>query len=237
PVTLYYAPSFDAAASLNLPETDNAAYLPDVDAFALFPTVVLQGVPLAMNPGVLVHELSHRMFYYRAFDGALFETLETFASTTNAVATFNRIRALDEGVADFFAASFTGDPKFLSVSVPNTPIGPERDLTIDRDFPTEWLGGIEPEQNDAYNPYGVGVLLASTLWFMAEEFGHEPVRTATLDGLSRVRPALVERFQYRFGDFLNLAIQSLDATHRATACQIAAQRFSSAFTQVSSACP
>ncbi|MEO0811397.1 MAG: hypothetical protein AAFY60_00945, partial [Myxococcota bacterium] len=235
-VPVYYAPQFSDAVELSLPVSDNAAYLPELDAFALLPTEVLPGVPLAMNPGVAFHELSHRLFYYRAFGAELFSVLDRESGRVGAGATFNRLRAVDEGVADFFAASFMNDPSYLDASVVGTTIGEERDLVPIRLFPTIWLDGIEPRSGEAYDPYGVGVLFASTLWAIAGDYGQRETRTALLDGLSAIRPALVETFDFEFGDLMREVVAALPGD-RQTACSHVFERYGAAYPRVSGVCP
>lgn len=234
-VQVYYDPEFTDAFSLGLPTSDNAAYSPELDAFVLLPTEILEGIPLAMNPGVLIHELSHRLFYYRAFDARLFETLSRVNGQVGVRATFNRIRAVDEGVADFFAASFMNDPRYLDASVTGTSIGEERDLIPVRRFPNAWLSGLEPLNGDAYDPYGVGVLFASTLWAIAEDYGHEDTRTALLAALDAVAPALVNDFEFEFGDLMREVVAALPSD-AASACDHVFERYGAAYPRVAPAC-
>ncbi|MEL7304348.1 MAG: hypothetical protein AAGJ56_00850, partial [Myxococcota bacterium] len=236
PVALHYNPEFINGALLGLPSSDNAAYLPEIDAFAVLPTVALEGIPLAMNPGVVIHEFAHRVFYYVAFDRELFAALERRTGTPGLGQAFNRVRAVEEGVADFFAASFTGDPRFLAASVPGTGIGEERDLEPLRDFPVAWLDGSEPTRNGSFDPYGVGVLFASTLWAMAEEFGHDSIRDALLLGLRALPPQLAT-FDFQIGDLMGLVIDALQSNQRDAACDIVFERYQAAFPRVANRCP
>lgn len=235
-VPVYYDPTFVNAASLGLPTSDNAAYSPELDAFVLLPTEILPGIPLAMNPGVALHELSHRVFYYGAWNARLFETLNRVNGQVGVRATFNRVRAVDEGVADFFAASFISDPRYLDASLIGTDLAAARDLLPVRDFPNAWLDGLEPTNGDSYDPYPVGVRFASTLWAIASDYGHDTTRAALLSALSAITPALVDDFEFELGDLMREVITRLPGDV-SLACDHAFERYTAAYPRVAPACP
>lgn len=229
PQTLYYNPVVDNDA---IPSENNAAFSPGLDAFFSLPFFADEGVPTSMSEGVVVHELGHRVFYYYGFGGQQIEALIATANQ-DLENVQNRILAVNEGVADFIAASFTGNPNPIALSFP--AVGPARDLETARDFPIAWLVGNTPTVAGTYDPYAVGVLFAGTLWAMAESFGHTTVRTALRDGLLALQEPLL-RFEFEFGDLMRAVIDALPEERRIPACDIALERYTTAFGRIAPAC-
>ncbi|MEO1482899.1 MAG: hypothetical protein AAFU77_12400 [Myxococcota bacterium] len=231
PQVVYYNPVVD---SDSLPSENNAAFSPGLDAFFSLPFLIDEGVPTSMSEGVVAHELGHRVFYYYGFGARQVEALINTANVPNLELPQNRILAVNEGVADFLAASLTRDTNPIALSFPSVADG--RDLLTAREFPVDWLFGDNPRVNNRYDPYAVGVIFAGTLWLMAEQFGHLTVRRAVRDGLLALQERLL-RFEFQFGDLMREVIEALPELNRPDACAIAADRYATAFGPVAAACP
>lgn len=115
---------------------DNAAFMPLSDSFVILRTSLLQGVPLALNRGVITHEFSHRVLHHNVFDGAAFSSWvehQVIDPPSSAITnpseeqladfrTHVLLRGFDEGCADIHAVAFSGRPDFISDSV-GGPLG------------------------------------------------------------------------------------------------------------------
>lgn len=103
---------------------DNALFLSLLKSFAVVPFKTLQKVPLAMNIGVIGHEMAHRVFNRRALGDAGFHQ----ALVNWRLAPFNLLKSIDEGFADFHAYGVTcKEPSdcqsnFLSPSLPSAEV-------------------------------------------------------------------------------------------------------------------
>ncbi len=240
-VPVYYSPRLDDEEALGFPETDNAAYFADIDALLLLPMVVLQEIPFSMNPGVLVHEYAHRVWYYEAWGGALFTTLEQFIQAPGSLNAWNRLRATDEGVADFFAAAVTGDPGFLAHSIPperRGTLSDPRDLSVVRVLDPAWVAGLEPTGAlGSYNPYAAGAVVASTLWGLATLAGVDAVEQAVLAAQRALSPVLLASFSYDFGGLEADVISRLPAALSPALCDRARLSYAAAWTPFAGVCP
>ena len=102
-------------------QMDNAVYLAGVDVWMIFPVGNQEGVPYAMNQGVLAHEFHHRVFFQNVWSGNAFERWKSILSSTeqlsaNEQRSLNLLRALDEGLADINAIGFTQNIGFMDPS-------------------------------------------------------------------------------------------------------------------------
>ena len=236
-VPVYYNPTVPGAEELGLPSADNAAFFPNADAFLLLPMVVLQEIPFSMNPGVLAHEYAHRVFYFEAWGGRMFEILLAAVDQRNFYGVWNLLRALDEGIADYYGAMIADDPRFLSHSVFPEAADP-RDLTETRVLSTAWLGGAEPTTDgETYNPYAVGAVVGSILWAFAEVSGREPVHHAVLTAQRQLASALSSQFAYAVGDFETAVIETLPSADRSALCARAAATYAPAGISFAGSCP
>lgn len=236
-VPVYYEPEVVGGDTIGLPDTDNAAFFADADAFILLPMSILQDVPLGMNPGVIAHEYAHRVWYYSFWSGELFAALEEFQNDGIAGLAWNRIRATDEGVADFYGAAITGDPDFLSQSAPPAIAEPRR-LTEVRVLDPAWLGGLEPvDDEDSYRVYVPGSVVASSLWRVAEAVGTRTVAVAVLAAQRSLAPAVRRTFRYEYGQLEAEVIANLPAADRAAACARFQESYAAAWGQFTAVCP
>ena len=104
-----------------LVQMDNAVYLAGVDVWMIFPVGNQEGVPYAMNRGVLAHEFHHRIFFQNVWATAAFERWKSLLSATGDMSSeeqrsLNLLRALDEGLADIHAIGYTGNIRFMEPS-------------------------------------------------------------------------------------------------------------------------
>lgn len=214
---IYYHPEIDDRTA-SLPKTDNAAFLANVDAFLLLPMEILQDVPFSMNPGVLAHEFSHRVFYYEAWGARMFEILLRDLLTLQDLHTWNLIRALDEGVADYFGALLADDPRFLRGSV-FASLSEARDLDVLRVMPAAWSTGSEPSFEGVYDPYALGSVIASTLWALGEINGHHHVAAGIIDVERQLADDWATSLQFQVGTFMARVLMRLPLAHREASCQ------------------
>ncbi len=109
---------------LPMVQMDNAVYLAGVDAWMIFPVGNQEGVPYAMNHGVLAHEFHHRVFFQSVWASHAFERWKSVLNTEAKISTdeqrsLNLLRALDEGLADINAIGFTQNITFMNPSFIN----------------------------------------------------------------------------------------------------------------------
>lgn len=114
--------------------TDNALYLSFVKSFAITPFQNEKRIPLAMNLGVIGHEVAHKVWSKRVFnDEGIHPTLRP--STGWSGEPFNLLKSLDEGLADFhgFGVTCRGlagcRPDILSVSIADEAYAKQRDVS------------------------------------------------------------------------------------------------------------
>lgn len=227
---VWYFPQAQGLLNLSFPRSDNAAYFQYIDGFILFPMRFVDGVPLGMNRGVMFHEYHHRVFANRVYGGNIFKTLDLLSSDTAGVLGINRIKAVDEGAADFFGAIGAKDAKFLSHSIAGV-VSDERDLSIPRTFDTQWIDGSKPSAStalaDVYDPYIPGSVFAHTLWRLRELLGEEPVVRAWFATEDALRVDLQEdATRFAFDKVLNFLAQQFEGADRTTACTEIAEHFS-----------
>jgi hypothetical protein len=185
PSTVYYFPDFILADDSKDPLKDNALYFPPVHGFMVLPFDKLQLAPLAINPNVLAHEYSHRVFNQKVYAG---EALPTPIATWNNVG-FNTLKSLDEGLADYHAygSSCVGtagcNTNVLTTSFDDPAVG-DRDFSKPRCMSRALrdlmyagpLNGLE---------YQVGTVLANALYLAGQTTGqHKVIQKAVLAAYS-----------------------------------------------------
>ncbi|MFH1812272.1 MAG: hypothetical protein ABIJ09_26275 [Pseudomonadota bacterium] len=198
--------------------SDNAAYVQFADLLVLLPDLQLSGLPLAIDAEVLAHELSHRVFRHSVVGETLMlDLLDAFARQ-DAMGPqdwqgYNLLMALNEGSADFLAASFAGRSRFGDASL-GALVGEERDLEgargarevydlVFEEAASRQLevvtedGGRHQLGTSSWNPYHLGTIWAGTLWQMAR-----PAPGATVD-LERVRGSLAPALTQTLRDLKN----------------------------------
>ncbi len=210
----YFDVRFTAMLAWGLPLiSDNAAYAPLADALLLFPSRTLdEGVPLCANDGVVVHELAHGIKHRILHPGS--GTPIYLEEGWDRVAA-NSYRADDEGLADYFAAVFTGDPNFIQASTPGLDL--DRDLRKERPFSAELYAELGDDFL-GYNPYRLGSALASFLWNTAGDdlAARRALARAAIAALLALRGQLDSR--YRITDLIDLLVARTTPELRQRAC-------------------
>ncbi len=165
--TIYYRPSLvDETETLApLPLLDNAAYFSPSRSLILLGNQDLDGTPLAMNPGVLVHEFSHALFDLLVFEQRGFAVQAGGGLSQEAS---QLLRAFDEGGADYLAAARTLDPDFLALSLPGA--AQDRNLALDWRLSPELTAQLG---SPGFDPYRLGSVWASALWEIGQQLGHD----------------------------------------------------------------
>lgn len=236
-VPVYYEPEIKDGEEIGFPDTDNAAYFPEADAFILLPMSILQDVPFGMNPGVVAHEYSHRVWYHTFWSGELFAALEEFGNDGGAGRAWNRIRATDEGVADFYGAAVSGDPDYLAQSAPPAIAAPRR-LAEVRLLDPAWLGGTQPvDESGNYRVYIPGSVVASALWRVSEVVGAQAVGEAVLAAQQSLAPTVRRTFRYEYGQLEAEVVANLAAADQAAACSQFQESYAAAWGQFAAVCP
>jgi hypothetical protein len=153
------------------PLTDNALYLSFIKSFVIVPFEKQKLVPLAMNIGVIGHEVAHRSFNFRVLaDAGIHPALTTWNGQA-----FNLLKSIDEGFADFHGFGVTcGEPagcrsNFLAASLSDQSIVAMRDVArtdacmdantrnaFNNDSPDQWVRST--------NMYKVGNLWAAAMY-------------------------------------------------------------------------
>lgn len=221
--------------STTFPSSDTAAYSPHADALFLLRMRVLQDIPLSASPGVLIHEYAHRVFNRTAYGGGMFSLLRRGAQP-DFTRTFNLVRAVDEGIADFFAAAATGDPHFLSHSL--SPMEAKKRSLAPSSPPlvaAEWVSGGNPIRDDLYDPYPLGNALAALLWALAEQTHVDEVGRAVLAAERELFRDWQRTFSYQVGDIEILVLDELNRP--SILCPVLLERYAAVASRFSSLCP
>ncbi len=214
---VYYAPRFQILLPFNL-LTDNAAYAFTIDAFLMPQQFFLSGLPFAANRGVIVHEYSHAVFNRIVHDDARAPTYLVEPWPDPAI---NRMRALDEGVADVFGALATGDPDFISPSIAEEEFAVDRDLSADREYTNQLHSHVESQDSAIFNPYQLGSVVASTIWALRpyiDDITLGQALVATLEDFAEVEPP------YDLSDFFDPLYDELPQDAQSEACTTFRQR-------------
>lgn len=166
-VPIYYDAKLQVFIPINL-LTDNAAYAFTLDAFLIPPQLLLEDLPLAANRGVIVHEYSHLVFNRLVHGDA---RAPAYLAEDWPEPAVNRMRSIDEGVADIFAGLQTDDPNFISDSISQEQFGIDRDLSETRHYDEALKAKVagEADGQNRYNPYELGSVIASTVWALRSD--------------------------------------------------------------------
>jgi hypothetical protein len=110
--------SHRGALPLPIQVADNAAYVTFFDGWLTYRVVRgVEGVPFAMNPGLVAHELHHRLFFRNVFGEEAYEVWRDWVTQPAVTRSGNLVRALDEGLADLFGFALSGDAAFATPSL------------------------------------------------------------------------------------------------------------------------
>jgi hypothetical protein len=228
PFTAFFYVRFTTTLAWGAPlVSDNAAYAPLDDAMLLFPSMGLdEGVPLCANEGVVAHELSHGL-KHRILHPDTRDLV--YADESWDRVAVNSYRSDDEGLADFFAAVFTGDGNFITASVPERDL--DRDLGVSRQFSTRLYDNLGDDLL-SYNPYALGSALASFLWDTAGPAADDRL------ALARVAVAALEELRddlgpgYRITQLIDLIVRRAPITLSERGCAILQSRLEGGFRDV-----
>lgn len=162
---------------------NNAHYLSRADVTAVIP-YSLNGLNLALNPGVLAHEHFHAHFQSQV-NRPLNESLEIvvgvkpsvediYSQEMNSAGSLNKfvLRSWNEGIADLYGAIYSGRADFFTVSLPN--LEDRRDLNSPIGFfqagnaLSELPRGPGNPLSKVETAYSQGALLARVLYRIAQ---------------------------------------------------------------------
>ncbi|HVE81433.1 MAG TPA: hypothetical protein VND93_01240 [Myxococcales bacterium] len=170
--TAYYFPYFAIAGGEGpeLEQKDNTLFASPIRSFAILPFDQLQGIPLAMNQGVIAHEYSHWVLNKRVYDGRAFPQAITQWSGLPQV---NILKSLDEGLADFHAYgaschSVSGcSTRWIEVSV-DAVTADDRDIAKTRCIDRSLYTAVGTFTNDQFLSQGLeyrlGTIIAASLY-------------------------------------------------------------------------
>ncbi len=210
---VYYAPRLEVFIPINL-LTDNAAYAFTMDAFLMPRQFFLSGIPFAANRGVIVHEYSHAVFNRLVHGDARAPEYLVAPWPDPAI---NRMRALDEGVADIFGGLATQDPNFISPSIAEDEFEIDRDLSVERQYTESLYNRVQSEDSALFNPYELGSVIASTVWALRPHVDEETLGAALVNTLSDFGDV---DSSFELSDFFDLLHGHLPEEARPQACLI-----------------
>lgn len=183
--TVYFFPEFTLKDQSPNAQEDNALFFPPIQGFVVLPFNQLQKVPLSMNPGVIAHEFSHRVFNQRAYAGQ--SVPQPFNEWSGLFQTpgLNLLKSIDEGLADYHAvgascqSAYGCDPRFLAASFDasgTNSIVDQRDMSLANKCMTEALWTqYQTYDVDTFSSAGVqyllGTVFASALYHAGESQG------------------------------------------------------------------
>jgi len=197
---LHYFPEFRITGGATVPaEKDNAFFFSPLKAFVLLPFESLQGVPLALNAGVLAHEYSHRVFNQRVYGGATLPAPLITWPVGGASAGANLLKSADEGFADYHAYGVTClspsgcNPFFLEPSLPAAVAGARDFSRADRCLSSAQRFAMEGEPLSTFDgrggPYEVGTVIAAALYQAGEKSGQrQDIQRAVLAAYANSAP-------------------------------------------------
>lgn len=183
--------------------TDNAEYYPReatsgsslsiLNYFFINPIEEVTHISFGLNLGIMVHEFSHLVIYH------LFELeLAKHNSEILDVASYNTLRAFDEGLADYFGFLAVKDPAYFTCTLSDLT---ERILTTGRFFDSNDLAKLKAgEEIDAHS---LGSVYASLQYEIGELAsaqglgGHEENGKVLLNMVSNLASCLSQNFSQK----------------------------------------
>jgi hypothetical protein len=223
PVPVYYGPDPTSLTQAGVGTTDNAAYFQLVDGFLILPMVNLQALPFSMSRGVIFHEYFHRVFALRVY-GA--QALRAFVSADRAGLTaIMRLRAVNEGLADFFGALGAGDPGYVGLSVAQD-VAAARNPSLPRKMQAEWLDAAQPTIGGVYDPYPPGECFANLMWRARDAVGEEATIRAWFTADQTLAAAVTGHLaDVTFGFVVDAIVNGFPASDRPPVCAAARDIF------------
>lgn len=247
----YYRPEVMVvtADGERLMEQDNAFYMKvenDEQAFFIIHHKLFQWIPMSLNGGIITHEYTHYVF----------DTLVLEKSGELDADSRNFLLSVNEGIADFMAVARTRDPRFMSHSIPlgllPVPCNSSFKMDISRDIANPqkrnytrsmdtWARATSPSN---YCPYEIGLFWAGVLYETAQsidsddsgEPSPESLRTVSrwlIAALGDLGAFLSTHTSFELHDMMTLFVdQIVESDHRATFCDILAERYDFGFSEV-----
>lgn len=179
-----------------------------------------QRVPTAMNHGIVAHEHFHAYFQKwvlnpfneqwrgkRAgpLEDMLSADVESFVGINSLV-----LRAWNEGLADFYAGIYTGDPRFIEKSLPRVAVGRVLTAEVQELWTAASLKAKLDEVRTAKRMeryvYEQGALFARLLYQLAKLEGEARARRERLGAIIRRLPDI----QKRLGSEMNERIFGME---------------------------
>lgn len=226
PMDIHYHPRVEFSVP-NVPTfwmfTDNAGYVPTLDAFQIIPHVYYRPeVPFSLNQGVLTHEYGHRVFALLAENGARAEVPSSWSETSKL-----QYASLNEGLSDFFAGMMTGNPDFLSDSIPME----ERDMSVVRVMEESDVRELFAADEEV-DSHAMGAFVAAALWQLGENVGaRERVARAVLatERSMGARRTAEPNQPFHLVEWFNLVTSHLSPEEQAAFCPLLKERFGRLF--------
>lgn len=227
---LYFPEMSEGPASDLVVLRDNAIWDPIGRRFAVLPFEDIQELPMGMNLGIVAHEFSHAVFSNRVFPqgGVPWIYEESFKDPQKWSRPMNISRSLNEGLADFFGAMVSGDPKFISKSLSiindERRLDPEAPRCMSRDMEDAYQ--LLPDSQ--YNPYPLGSVLATTLWETIQDLPERRNAFARglIDALTDIGVLLREKEdRLQLADVLDAVASTFAADLKPRGCGLLADRF------------
>jgi len=138
---------------------NNAHYFPIPDVMGIVPFSLGKGVPMAVNQGIVAHEHFHAHFQSQvlktmevmptlATSGMVVEKVRSRESS-RSIRSLNEVvlRGWNEGLADFFGATYMGQADFFSASLPA-----QRELRALDEAPIRFMEGQALQDKAAEAP-------------------------------------------------------------------------------------
>lgn len=261
-VGFYGSISLEDALPVPLATSDNAVYIAFLDGWMTFRIFLTQlGVPFSMNPGVVAHELHHRVFFHNVFAGDAFEAWRAWVTSDEVTRAGNLLKGLDEGLADLFAIALSRDLRFMGHSLKGAFAGEAdfRDLegllameaTYDgmrqsllSQASQEHCGFATDVGQDLFalprfHFYCLGTLVARALWEGAGE-DFDALEHEVMPALNRGLVVMGQRIAaessrdelvFDLDFFLEALVSELEGEGRARMCVALEARFESLFTE------
>lgn len=214
PLPSYYRLEFGIDQNV-VGATDNAAYAPTAHSFLLFDSFFFQQLPLAMNDGVVTHELSHAIFH-RVMNGD--ERIPIEYREEWGPGPVSHLAGLHEGQADVFAGMMLDDSNFFRFSLPADLV--DRDMAVERTLTEGQLFNLGIGEAE---PHEIGAVIASAIWSFSETAGRQRAAELTLQAELDLLPELNGAFD--IGDFLGAFADAGTPSEKTAACALFCDRF------------
>ncbi len=267
PTMIGFYATLAARIGISIPvlSSDNAAFLPLSDSFLIFRSQLIDGIPFALNSGVIAHEFSHRVFFHNAFSTSARSNWyrDSIVGETSSEAekkTFVLLKGIDEGCADITAIAYTGRTDFIADSILGD-LGASTRVQRDVEGPfadwadydrLQWESWSDDAGNDVcsgisngytettWNFYCIGTVWARALWD-ASGRDQATLREVLMPALNRAIKRLGDEHLARAWEFdvymlLELVVQETPTSHRGALCSAFDDKFAGQMSWVAS-CP